>query len=118
MSQIVPVAPSSSSSSNYLSVFNAALEAYERETKDKLLTHPLAIELQSCDSPAAILSVLRDLVQKFEQCRGRNEKLRSWLDPTVNVLFAFSAALGEGVGMVMFNALIAYRRICPLIVSS
>jgi hypothetical protein len=107
MSQIAPVAPSSSSSSNYLSVFNAALEAYERATKNKLLTHPLATQLQSCDSPAAILSVLRDLVQKFEQCRGRNEKLRSSLDPTVNVLFAFSATFGEGVSLVIFPVLIS-----------
>jgi hypothetical protein len=107
MSQIAPVVPSSSSSSNFLSVFNAALEAYESATKNKLLTHPLATQLQSCDSPAAILTVLQDLVQKFEQCRGSNEKLRTWLDPTVNVLFAFSTTLGEGVSLVILPVLIS-----------
>ena len=101
MSQTAP-APSSSSSpsSNFLSVFNAALEAYEKTTKNKLLSHPLATQLQSCDSPAAILSVLHDLVQQVDQSRSGDERLRNWLDPTVNVLFAFSAALGEGVGLV------------------
>ena len=99
MSQITPAA--SSSSSNFQSVLNAALEAYDKTTKNKLLNHPLAAQLQSCDSPAAILSVLTDLVQQFEQSRISDERLRLWLDPTVNVLFAFSATLGEGAGLVI-----------------
>jgi hypothetical protein len=101
MSQTAPApSPSSSPSSNFQSVFNAALEAYEKITKNKLLSHPLATQLQSCDSPAAILSVLQELVQQFDQSRSGDERLRNWLDPTVNVLFAFSAALGEGVSLV------------------
>jgi hypothetical protein len=43
--------PSTSSSSNFQSVLDAALEAYEKKTKTKLLDHPLAAQLQSCDSP-------------------------------------------------------------------
>jgi hypothetical protein len=61
MSQTAPIASSSSSSSNFQSVFNVALEAYEKTTKNKLLAHPLATQLQSCDSPTAILTVLRDI---------------------------------------------------------
>jgi hypothetical protein len=49
MSQTNPSA--SSSSSNFQSVLDAALEAYEKKTKTNLLTHPLAAQLQSCDSP-------------------------------------------------------------------
>jgi hypothetical protein len=110
MSQTAPTASSSSSSSpNFQAVFNAALESYEKTTKNELLTHPLATQLQSCDSPATILSVLRDLVQQFEQSRGGNDGLRSWLDPTVNVLFAFSATLGEGVGIVTLAVLISHE---------
>jgi hypothetical protein len=100
MSNAAPMA-SSPSSSNFFSVFNAALETYEKTTKNKLLTHPLATQLQSCDSPTAILSVLQDLVQQFDPSRNNNERLGNWLDPTVNVLFAFSATLGEGVGLVI-----------------
>jgi hypothetical protein len=108
MSHAAPIA--SSSSSNFRSVFNVALEAYEKTTKNKLLAHPLATQLQSCDSPTAILTVLRDIAQRLDQSRGNNERLRNWLDPTVNVLFAFSATLGEGVGMVILTALISYEQ--------
>jgi len=104
MSSAAPM--TSSSSSNFLPIFNAALETYEKTTKNKLLTHPFAIQLQSCDSPAAILTVLRDLIHRFDQSRSGNERLRNWLDPTVNVLFAFSATLGEGVGLVILQVII------------
>src|SRR5712691_7894938 len=112
MSQTAPAAPSSPSSTDFQSVFNAALEAYEKTTKNKLLTHPLATQLQSCDSPADILPVLRDLVQQFDQSRSNNERLRNWLDPTVNVLFAFSATLGEGIGMVVPPKFLSHRNLC------
>ena len=92
---------SSSSSSKFKDVFDAALEAYEKTTKNKLIDHPLATRLQSCDSSVTICSVLQDLVQQFDRSRSGDERLRTWLDPTVNVLFAFSATLGEGVGLVI-----------------
>ena len=103
MSQIHPT-PSAyasiSSTSNFQSIFNGALDGYEYKTKKRLLTHPLFAQIQSCDSPAAIQSLLQGLVQQFEQGRSSDERLRTWLDPTVNVLFAFSASFGEGVGLV------------------
>ena len=102
-----------SSSSNFQSIFNASLQAYDNKTKNKLLDHPLATHLQSCDSPSAVLTVLRDLVQQFDQCRTSDERLSIWLNPTVNVLYAFSNALGGGVGSVSLNR---YRpTICVLI---
>jgi len=107
MSQSTPTA--ASSSSNFQSVFNAALEAYEKATKNNLRTHPIATKLQSCDSIAAILLVLQDLSQQFEQTRSREKSLRKWLEPTVTVLLAFSATLGEGVGLVNLKALISSR---------
>jgi hypothetical protein len=99
MSQIQP----SSSSSNLQSVLHAALEEYEKKTKTKLLAHPLAAQLQSCDSPAAILYVLQDIIQQFDRRRSSDERLSSWLGPTVNVLYAFSSTLGQGVGLVSLN---------------
>ena len=103
MFQTASTTSSSSSSSKFRPVFNAALEAYDKITKSKLLSHPLASQLQSCDTPAAILSVLQDLVQQFDQSHSTDERLRNWLSPMVNVLFAFSATLGEGVGLVCIN---------------
>ena len=104
-----------SSSSNFQSVFNAALEVYEKDTKNKLLTHPLAAQLQSCDSPAAILSVLKNLVQQSDQSSSSDQRLRNWLDPTVNVLYTFSATLGGGVGLVTLKSRYLIK-IGPLIV--
>ena len=88
------------SSSNFQLIFNNALKAYEKQTKKDLLAHPLAAELQSCSSPTAILAVLQQQVQDFNRSRTSNERLTKWLDPTVNVLFAFSDTLGEGVSLV------------------
>jgi hypothetical protein len=103
MSQANPDA--SSSSSNFQSVLNAALKSYEKKTKNKLLTHPLAAQLQSCDSPAAILTVLQDLIQQFDHHRSSDERLTNWLNPVVNVLYTFSSTLGQGVGLVSLNPL-------------
>jgi hypothetical protein len=103
MSQTHPNAPSSSSSSNFQSVLNAALDAYEKKTRSKLLTHPLAARLQSCDSPTAILSVLEDIIQQFDRRRSSDERLTNWLNPTINVLYSFSSTLGQGVGLVSLN---------------
>jgi hypothetical protein len=101
----------SSSSANFQSIFNASLQAYDNKTKNNLLDHPLATQLQSCDSPNAILTVLQDLVQQFDQRRTSDERLKNWLDPTVNVLYAFSATLGEGVGVVKSQLTIALKSV-------
>ncbi|KAH9177295.1 hypothetical protein EDB89DRAFT_1533657 [Lactarius sanguifluus] len=100
MSQIPSTVTSTATSyTNFDTIFTAALEAYEKQTKKDTTSHPLATQLQSCDSPSAILSILRAQVQVFDQSQIANEKLTKWLDPTVNVLYAFSAILGEGVGL-------------------
>jgi hypothetical protein len=114
MSQTHPTASSSSSSSNFQSVLDAALEAYQKKTKCDPLTHPLAAQLQSCDSPTAVLSVLQDLIQQFDRRRSSDQRLSNWLNPTINVLFAFSSTIGQGVGLV--SPIIDYLpRICDLI---
>lgn len=94
----------SSSSSNFQSIFDAALQSYNNKTKNNLLDHPLAAKLQSCDSPNAVLSVLQNLIQQFDQRRASDERLNNWLDPTVNVLYTFSATLGQGVGLVSLSS--------------
>jgi len=91
------------SSSSFQSIFNAALKAYQKKTKSDLLAHPLAAQLQACSSPDHILAILQDKVNEFDQSRSRDERLSRWLNPTINVLLAFSATLGEGVGLVCPN---------------
>jgi hypothetical protein len=88
-----------SSSSNFHLIINNALKAYEKRTKKDLLAHPLAAQLQACDSLGAVLTVLQQQVQGLDQSRS-DDRWTRWLDPTVNVLFSFSATLGAGVGLV------------------
>ena len=97
MSQIPPTA---SSPSNFQAIFAASLKAYEKKTKKDLLAHPLMAQLQTCHSSLDILAVLRTQVKQFEQSMSGDDKLTKWLNPTVNVLYAFSQALGAGVGLV------------------
>jgi hypothetical protein len=78
-------------------VFNSALDAYTKRTRQYLPSHPLLSRLQSCDSAEAVLAVLREQIPTF---RYSDDTFSMWLIPTVNVLHAFSANLGEGVGLV------------------
>ena len=90
----------STSNSNFASIFNAALKSYHRKTKKDLASHPLLPNLQSCDSPDAILTVLREQIPAFDQSHNGDDRLTKWVSPTVNVLYAFSATVGQGVGLV------------------
>ncbi|KAI9436473.1 hypothetical protein H4582DRAFT_434089 [Lactarius indigo] len=99
-----PSISTSSSPSNFQSIFNAALKAYKKKTKNDLLAHPLAAQLQACNSPVDILAILQDKVKEFDQSRSADERLSKWLNPTINILYAFSATLGEGVGLVFSPA--------------
>ena len=99
MSQ-APSTSTSTFSSNFQSIFNAALRAYRKKTKKDLLAHPLAAQLRACNSPADVLAVLQDKVNEFEESRSADERLSRWLSPTINVLYAFAATLGQGVGLV------------------
>ena len=89
-----------STSSNFQLIFDNALKAYKKRTKNDLLTHPLADRLKACDSASSILTVFQEQVQQFNESQRHNMK---WLDPTVNVFHAFSETLGEGVGTVSFR---------------
>jgi hypothetical protein len=81
-------------------IINNALKAYEKCTKQDLLTHPLASELQVCNSPAAILTVLQQQVVGLDQSRSSDDRRTKWLVPTVKVLYTFSATLEERAGLV------------------
>ena len=91
------------STSNFNTIFEKALKEYKKQTRQHLTTHPLATQLEKCDSPAAILAILQDQVDKFNQCRSSDERLQKWLSPMINVLLAFTETLGPGISMVNIN---------------
>jgi hypothetical protein len=101
---IMSTAPSTSTShSNFLPIFNAALQSYKRKTKKDLPSHPLLSSLQSCNSPEAVLTVLREQIPAFNQSQNQDDGFTNWVTPTVNVLYTFSATVGQGVGLVNIN---------------
>ena len=103
---------SSQASTNFQIIINNALKAYEKRTKQDLLAHPLAAQFQTCDSPTAILAVLQQQVQGLDQSGSSDDRWTKWLDPTINVLFAFSATVGAGVGLVCPGS---FAKFCILI---
>ncbi|KAH8986389.1 hypothetical protein EDB86DRAFT_2246815 [Lactarius hatsudake] len=105
-------------SSRFELIFEAALKSYQKQTKKDLIAHPLASQLQSCHSTSAILAVLQGQVQEFDQAHSGDERLTKWLIPTVNVLYAFSAAVSEGVGLVFSPAKTIFAGIGVLLLAA
>ncbi|KAH9986692.1 hypothetical protein BJV74DRAFT_533890 [Russula compacta] len=84
-----------SSTSSFDSIFNAALDAYKARTKHDLTSHPLLPRLQTCDSPDAIITIIREQIPAFSS----NDRVTKLLIPTISVLYAFSTAIGQGIGL-------------------
>ena len=82
-------------------LFEAALQDYEKQTGIALFKHPLAEQLQNCDSVESITAVLRDQTQAFSQFLG-NDKVFKPLNKVVSVLYKLSAtaSFGQDIGMV------------------
>ncbi|KAF8471605.1 hypothetical protein DFH94DRAFT_768506 [Russula ochroleuca] len=105
MSQSHLALSSSKSKSKFQPIINNALKAYQKRTKVDLLAHPLASQLQACDSSSDIIALLLQRVQGPDQSRNGDDRWTKWLYPTINVLFAFSATLGADVGMAAKDVL-------------
>ena len=112
MSHTHPTAASSSSSSssaNIQLILDNALDTYKNRTKKDLRTHPLRVQLEACDSPGAILAVLQEQLQGLDQSRRTDERWTKWLDPTINVVYTLSNALGTGVSLVCLTTCTCLR---------
>ena len=94
---------SSSSSTNFQPIFEKALKEYKKKTGKDLTAHPLATQINGCTSPEAILTVLEGKANELNQSRSGDVRLTKWLNPTVNILNALSATLGQGVGLVSYG---------------
>jgi hypothetical protein len=89
------------SPSNFEVIFEKALKTYKKTTRQDRTVHPIFTQLQACDSSAAIRTILQEQIDQFIQSRSGDERLKNWLNPTINVLYAFSSTLAGGVGLVM-----------------
>jgi hypothetical protein len=95
-----PEESSTSSPQNFETIFAAALKGYKKRTKKDIAAHSLAAQIESCNSPDAIITVLQTQVQTFDPSPSANERWTRLLDPTINVLYAFSGFVSNVTGPV------------------
>jgi hypothetical protein len=93
----------SSSSSTFQALFNAALQDYKDKTETSLIDHPIAKQLESCDSVSSITAILQEQAKSFREFRENDGKLMKALNSSVDVLCApsISSALNEAIGLVV-----------------
>ncbi|KAH9008594.1 hypothetical protein EDB83DRAFT_2323036 [Lactarius deliciosus] len=108
----------STSSLDFESILNAALNEYKKKTGKELLDHPLATEVQQCDSVDAILAILRGQAEGFKQFRAGDLRLMKWISPLVHVLFTFSATLSMGVALAFPPAKVIFTGIGVLLAAA
>ena len=98
-------------SSRFRVLFEAALRQYEDQTEIPLVKHPLAEQLQNCDSVDSVITVLQEQVWAFSEFRGSDRIMKS-LEGVVSVLSTLSsvADLGGSIGLVGRKAPIG----CPM----
>ena len=102
-STVSQVSFSTASLHSYRTIFDRSLEAYKRETGKDLTKDPLFHLLENCKSPDAVLTILRAQILEPGQPQSSRSRLTMWLDPTVNVLIAFSPTVGALVGQVSLD---------------
>lgn len=93
------------SPSNYLPIFDSALEAYKKKTGKDLTSDPLLCRLETCQSPDNILVILREHISGFDHPPDNSDGLTKFLNPTVNVLYTFSTIMGASPGLVSLGNL-------------
>jgi hypothetical protein len=91
-----------STSSNFEYLFNAALDKYAKRTGQDLRDHPLATIINLCESPDSILTIFQEQSRAFDEFRNGDLKLIKWLTPVVNTLHDISTipALSTGASLV------------------
>ena len=91
------------SSSNFQSILDVALESYATQTGIDLTKHPSADKLQNCRSPSDVLQILSERESAFKDYRGQYRNLIGRVQPIIQVIHAFSAVLGEVASLVSLS---------------
>jgi hypothetical protein len=93
----------SSLSSTLRILFDAALQEYRDKTGDTLTDHPIAKQLETCESVNSITAVLQEQARSFREFRENDGRLMKALTSSVDVLCApsITSALNEAIGLVV-----------------
>jgi hypothetical protein len=89
-----------SHASQFTTRFDSAVREYERQTGTSLSTHPLAAQLQRCDSIESLEGVFQGLVQDFTASRGSNGVVMKSLKGTLSGLHSAANTLEDSTGKV------------------
>ena len=95
-------------------LFEAAFRDYENQTGKTLENHPLAEKLQSCDSVASVVAVLREQTVSFSEIRGKDRVLK----PVKNILsllhkLSSSSVVKFGQHFGLVRSLVPFGSQCP-----
>ena len=84
------------------SLFEAALNEFEKRAGTSLVQHQIIDKLVNCESADSVIDLLQEQAQAFRNFRGDDGKLMTWLKRTVNVLYTLSTSdvLCEGISLV------------------
>ena len=91
-----------SGSSHFQVLFESALQDYEIQTGIPLVSHPLAQQLQNCQSVESVITLLQEQAQAFIKFR-ESDKIFKSLKGVVSALSgvsAITALRGQAIGMV------------------
>ena len=90
-----------SESSQFETLFESALHDYEKQTGIPLDKHPLAEQLQNCQSVDSVATLIQEQARAFNEFRGSDKIMKS-LKSVVSSLSRVSAVanLGHDLGMV------------------
>ena len=88
------------------SLFETALNEFEKRTGTNLTHHKIIDELKNCESADSVVNVLQKQARAFRNFRGDDGKLMIWLKRTANVLHTLStsSALGGAIGLVCVHS--------------
>ena len=110
---------SETSSANFEALLNEALTKYTEKTGKNLRDHPLASNIDRCNSAESFLAIFQQQAQDFDEFRNGDSKLIEWLRPVVDgLLFLSNSGVVDTVAdivsphkvaVVMFDV---RRRLC------
>ena len=106
--------PTADLTSKYQVIFDNALKAYKTKTGKDLKSDPLFHTLETCNSPDAVLTLLRQQIPGVGQSVNSDERLTNWLNPVVNVLYNFAETIGVVVSLVSFDKVYPSKKTCSL----
>ena len=94
-----------SGSASFQRVLDSALLRYEKKTGVSLSKHPLALQLQSCNSVEDFDNLLQDKAKNVKE----SERITKTMRTIVSILnpLSFLASIPDAVGLVCYKAFMA-----------